>query len=259
MTIIHTPRVIASVAKGLWKRRQLLKETTSSTAAETTTSSSSSSTVILEGIGIPHQYTARVGLLDVDYLGHMNNAAFLSHAEYARWEMTATNGLLPAMYRTNTHFMLSSASVRYRAEVRPLFHSFQVQSIISGMDESSIWMYQTFRYMDNDDDKNNKEGGVGSGSGDRIRAQVLIKGVTVKNRKVVDPRKFLVEHVGIPNEAVQSLSRSNSADATTGTTCMQDMMDHFESLEHSYRHAAGLDDEKVKQQQSSPSKNERAI
>jgi acyl-CoA thioesterase FadM len=82
-----------------------------------------------------------VGVFDVDYLGHMNNAAFLSHAEYARWEMTAANGLVQAMYKTNTHYMVSSVSCRYRAEVRPLFRKFEVQSMVGGMDEKNIWMY----------------------------------------------------------------------------------------------------------------------
>jgi acyl-CoA thioesterase FadM len=121
MTFIHTPRVIASLVRGLRQR--------------------SSSNI--DGIvpGKPHKYHARVGVFDVDYLGHMNNAAFLSHAEYARWEMTAANGLVQAMYKTNTHFMVSSASCRYRAEVRPLFRKFEVQSMVGGMDEKNIWMY----------------------------------------------------------------------------------------------------------------------
>jgi acyl-CoA thioesterase FadM len=71
----------------------------------------------------------------------MNNAAFLSHAEYARWEMTTANGLLTSMYKTKTNYMVSSVSCRYRAELRPLFRKFEVQSMVSGMDEKHIWMY----------------------------------------------------------------------------------------------------------------------
>ena len=120
MAIIHTPRVLASLAKGLRKQASS------------------------KNVGIvanhPHIYHARVGLFDVDYLGHMNNAAFLSHAEYARWEMTAANGILPAMYNTSTDYMVSSASVRYRAQIRPLFRKFEVQSQVAGVDEKHIWM-----------------------------------------------------------------------------------------------------------------------
>ena len=119
MTIIHSPRVIASIVRGL--REQ-----------------SSSNNV---GIVSHHKYNARVGLFDVDYLGHLNNAAFLNHAEYARWQMTASNKILPVMYKTKTNFMVSSASCRYRAQVRPLFRKFQVQSIIAGLDDKNFWMY----------------------------------------------------------------------------------------------------------------------
>jgi hypothetical protein len=252
MTIIHTPRVISSLLRGL--RQQ---------------SSSKNA-----GIGNPHKYHARVGVFDVDYLGHMNNAAFLSHAEYARWEMTAANSMLQAMYKTNTHFMVSSASCRYRAEVRPLFRSFEVQSIIGGLDDKNLWLcvlfyfkvccfgdgylflhlyiifliflmsllfcfdaplilnqslnnssvsYQTFRYP--------KEGN------DRVRAQVVIKGVAVRDRKVIDPRVFLKEQVGVEPELVDALSRP-SANAS-----MEDLIAQFEDLESSYRNAAALDDD----------------
>jgi hypothetical protein len=121
MTIVHTPRVIASVVRGLRQRSQ-------------------------EHIGgltpsNPHKYQSRVGLFDIDYLGHLNNAAFLTHAEYARWEMTAANGLLQAMYNSDTHFMVTSASCRYRAQVRPLFKKFEVHSAVGGIDDKSLWMY----------------------------------------------------------------------------------------------------------------------
>lgn len=121
MGVIHTPRVIASVARGLWKK--------------------SASDHKLIDISKPQKYVARAGLFDVDYLGHMNNAVYFNHAEYARWEMTAVNGMLSAMFRSNSHFVLTSTTCRYRAEVRPLFRQFEVQSNVGGMDAKSIWMY----------------------------------------------------------------------------------------------------------------------
>jgi hypothetical protein len=54
MGVVHTPRTLISIAKGLWKSRQ---DPNARNAA----------------IGIPHIYTARLGVFDVDYLGHMNN------------------------------------------------------------------------------------------------------------------------------------------------------------------------------------------
>lgn len=206
MTLIHTPRVIASLVKGL--RQQ------------------SSSKNVGISAGNPHKYSARIGLFDIDYLGHMNNAAFLSHAEYARWEMTAANGLLTSMYKTNTNYMVSSVSCRYRAQLRPLLRKFQVQSMVSGMDDKHIWIYQTFRIPE--------EGN------DRVRAQVLVKGVTVRGTgTVIDPREFLINDVGYDPELVDSLSRP-SAD-----TSMEDLISHFEELDASYRKAAALDDERL--------------
>lgn len=121
MGIIHTPRVLATIAKGMMKKPN---------------------SPIRSRIGViePHKYFARAGLFDVDYLGHLNNAAFLNHAEYARWEMSAVNGWLEAMMKNNAHYFLTSASCRYRAEIRPIFRKFEIQSIVAGMDEKNLWL-----------------------------------------------------------------------------------------------------------------------
>lgn len=119
--IIHSPRVIVSIAKGLRSR-------------------SPDSKFVGFLPGNPHIYTARAGLFDVDYLGHMNNASSLTHAEYARWEMTAANGALEAMYKTNTHFMVASSAIRFRRQVRPIFRKFEVQSVLGGIDNRHFWM-----------------------------------------------------------------------------------------------------------------------
>jgi hypothetical protein len=86
--------------------------------------------------------------------------------------------------------------------------------------------YQTFRLPED--------------GNDRIRAQVLVKGVTVRGRKVVDPRPFLIEEVGIDPELVDSLSRP-SVDSS-----MEDLISQFEELDTSYREAASLDDQRLK-------------
>lgn len=125
MGIVHTPRVIATIAKGMMRQSK---------------SSSKESTTRL-GVVDPYKYYARAGLFDVDYLGHLNNAAYFSHAEYARWEMSAVNGWLPAMMKNNAHYYLTSASCRYRAEIRPLFRKFEIQTVVAGMDDKNLWMY----------------------------------------------------------------------------------------------------------------------
>lgn len=57
MGLIHTPRTIVSICKGLLKRRREPLETGA----------------VGIGEGNRHVYQARLGLFDVDYLGHMNN------------------------------------------------------------------------------------------------------------------------------------------------------------------------------------------
>ena len=68
MGIVHIPRTAASIAKGYIKRRM---------------SPLSDKEKNLVGVGFkqpPHVYTSRAGLFDVDLMGHMNNASYLTHA-----------------------------------------------------------------------------------------------------------------------------------------------------------------------------------
>ena len=123
MGLVHTPRVISSVLKGVYRH------------------SSPGPKTIGFGPQNIHSYYSRLGLFDVDYLGHMNNAAFLNHAEYARWELTATSGMLQHMYKTNTHYFVAANAIRYRRELRPLFRRFEVQTHVAGLDDRNIWMY----------------------------------------------------------------------------------------------------------------------
>lgn len=151
MAIIHTPRVIWSLLNGLRKHRardvnnKAVLSAAQVAAGVDGTTTATTTKEAKTGLGLrvddPHRYYARVGIFDVDYLGHMNNAAFLSHAEYARWDMTAENGLLQSMYRTDTHFMVASSYCRYRAEMRPIFQQFQVETYVAGLDDRNLWMY----------------------------------------------------------------------------------------------------------------------
>jgi hypothetical protein len=62
MGLIHTPRTIASICRGLWNRRR----------------APPSASKLIVGVGENHHiYRARLGLFDVDYLGHMNNGKYL--------------------------------------------------------------------------------------------------------------------------------------------------------------------------------------
>lgn len=203
MGLVHTPRVLLTLAKSM---RQPSNK--------------------LIGITEPHIYHGRAGLFDVDYLGHLNNAAYLNHAEYARWSMSAVNGWLQAGLQHGSQFVLTSASCRYRAEIRPIFRKFQIETIVTGMDDKHMWIYHSFRHAAEGDD--------------RVRAQILVKGMIIENRKSIDPREYLEKKVGVTDLSVlESMHRPNS-DAP-----LEEMMVAFEALDGAQRKHAALQDTKV--------------
>jgi hypothetical protein len=74
MGLIHTPRTIYSIANGLTKRYWFYR---SSNGAKAPSSAFlRDPTTVAIGENNHHIYQARLGLLDVDYLGHMNNGMF---------------------------------------------------------------------------------------------------------------------------------------------------------------------------------------
>lgn len=209
--LIHTPRTIHAIGKGLMRSRKDPKTAQG-----------------VAGIGHKNPFVSfnRAGIFDCDYLLHMNNAAYLSHAEYARWELCAYNGLMNSMYNDNVHFMVGGTAVRFRREIRPVFRAFEVHSFVARVDERSMWVYHTFRYA---------PGGKDPG---RIRAQVLCQGLTVQNRKVIDPRVYLKENVGIDADIVDSISTTESDNST-----MDELFNTYAALEDQFKDASQQDDE----------------
>jgi acyl-CoA thioesterase FadM len=206
MGLIHTPRVLFSLVKGLVKRQ---------TSPERNV-----------GLTDAHIYTARAGLFDVDYLGHLNNAAYLSHAELARWEMTSHNGLLAAMMKNNIAFLVAGSAVRYRREIRPIFCRFQIETTVAGLDDNNnIWIMQNFRYP--------------TPGQDRILAQVLIRGMAVQGRTVINPRHLFVDLCEMDETVVDKLIMPNVSDEA-----IQSLLEKYADLEDQFREVAALDDEK---------------
>lgn len=207
MGLVHTPRVLFSLVKGLVKRRMYPEPNV--------------------GLGdVPHIYSARAGLFDVDYLGHLNNAAYLNHAELARWEMTAYNGLLTAMMKNNVAFMVAGSVVRYRREIRPIFCRFQIETTVAGLDDTNnIWIMQNFRYP--------------AKGQDRVLAQVLIRGIAVQDRKVIDPRHLFVNLCGMDKNIVDKLIMPN-----VSNEAIEILLEKYADLEDQFRQVAALDDEK---------------
>ena len=181
------------------------------------------------GIG-PHNehiYKARVGLFDIDYVGHMNNAAFLSHAEYARWEMAAESGMLSKMASENIMFFVTANFVRYRREVRPLFRSFQVETSVSAIDDRHMWFSHNFRY--NSDSSDNKD--------NRILTQVMVQAVAVQKGKVLTPRDFLVQECGHDEELIQSILWPDGEKVSD-----VDVLNSYRSLDNAMRGVSAKED-----------------
>jgi acyl-CoA thioesterase FadM len=209
MVLVITPRTIISIGRGIIKRRYDGRR-----GLDTN----------LSGIGRenPYVYNARVGLFDVDYLGHMNNAMYLCHAELARWEWTAYNEMLPKMRKISAHFLVKSCSVRYRQEIRPLFHPFQVDSFIAGLDDAHFWILQNFRDT----------------SRDRAHAQVLVQGVVVKERQILKPQALLKEF-GMNPDLIESVSINHLQDEF-----LQTAIESYSSFIDAMRSDASVDDMK---------------
>jgi hypothetical protein len=74
MGLIHTPRTIYSIANGLSKRHWFYR----SNGKKSSPSDAllRDPTTVAIGENNHHIYQARLGLIDVDYLGHMNNGTF---------------------------------------------------------------------------------------------------------------------------------------------------------------------------------------
>lgn len=210
MGLIHTPRTLARVALGLWKKRSRDHLQRLPTAM---------------GPHDPHIYNARLGFVDIDYLGHLNNAAYLSNAELARWELTATSGMLQSMIQSRTNFIVTASCVRYRQEISPLFRKYQIESYVAGMDERYMFIVHNFRYP---------------GADHRVRAQVVI-GAVAKNRSgVVNPVDFLVNTVGFPSESVEPLIMPSVSDES-----MESVLESFVGLQDAMREASSVDDQRI--------------
>jgi YbgC/YbaW family acyl-CoA thioester hydrolase len=184
-----------------------------------------------------HIYRSRPNVLwDADYLGHMNNAAYLTHAEYARWEWTAENGALGAMYQKGIHFVVTNSAIRFRREIS-LFNKFEIHSFLQAIDDRHLWMQQTFR-----SDNNNKKDSEGKG---RILAQVLVQAVVVQNRKVVPPSTML-DAIGVPGDVAESLlwkddASKDNANRDEAVFFLQ----RFKDLDEAFRKEATADDERL--------------
>lgn len=224
MGIIHIPRTIAASVRGAVKRRL---------------SPLSDQEISLVGISKPHIYSSRAGIFDVDLMGHMNNAAYLQHAELARWEWSAFGGSLSQAVKTKSFFIVTASIIRYRREIVPL-KRFDIETRLVGLDDRNLWVYQTFHHHINKDEKEEQLGGPTRG---KILAQILTQAVIAKTGKgVINPRTWLEDNSMYSSSALDGIMNQNGENMET---IFDEKAKRFTHLEDILKRSAASYDEKV--------------
>lgn len=85
----------------------------------------------------------RVGLLDIDFNMHINNAKYLNYLERARWDQFVQNGIWDAMLKSKLNFVVASLEIGYIRELG-LFKKFDIESRYLGWDEKYFYLEQRF-------------------------------------------------------------------------------------------------------------------
>jgi len=155
----------------------------------------------------------------------MNNAAYFSHAEFARWEWMSENGTLEGMLKAKAAFLVAGATIRYRRDIRPLFRTFRVESYLAQVDERDLWINHTFHHAEKGDG--------------RARTQVLVRGAVVQGKKgLINPMEFFNEYGGIPMDV---LDRLKVGEGET-TALDHENVAKYKTLDDSMKAAAAEDD-----------------
>ena len=159
--MIHLPRTAYHVGRGLWQARQA--------------AGGIGPPAVALGLTVPHVYSGRVGLLDTDVNGHLNNAAYLVNCEMARWEWVGASGLLQHAVKEKIAFIIASTAVRFRREIK-LGQRYEVSTMLSSWDERSGVIRHEF---------------TAPGRPDDVLSQVLCKCVFKRGRETLAPEAVL--------------------------------------------------------------------
>ncbi len=85
----------------------------------------------------------RVGITDIDFNLHINNARYLIYMERARWDQAIQNNLWTNLVKNKFNFVVASIEVGYIRELN-LFKKFTVESTYLGWDEKYFYLEQRF-------------------------------------------------------------------------------------------------------------------
>lgn len=83
----------------------------------------------------------RVGLTDIDFNMHINNANYLRFMERSRWDHPVQTGTFQTMMENKLNFIVAGIEISYIREIR-LFTRFDVETRYIGWDDKYFYMEQ---------------------------------------------------------------------------------------------------------------------
>jgi len=87
--------------------------------------------------------TFRVGLTDIDYNLHLNNAKYLSFMDLGRFDLTFKCGLAKPLIKNKWKVMAAAVNIIYRKQIAP-FEKFELVTKILCWDEKWFYIEQDF-------------------------------------------------------------------------------------------------------------------
>ena len=148
------------------------------------------------GLATPHVRRTRCGILDLDIFMHMNNAAYFSHCELARWQIIAEVGLIDWVRRNRIVFLVGNTVTRFRKEVPPLT-PFEVHTQILGWDDKALVFEHKFKLN----------------ADSPPLSSTLCRALLKSGKRVVGPEEMF-HAMGMPPELVEARRKEVAGDET---------------------------------------------
>ena len=132
----------------------------------------------------PTRRAFRVGLRDIDFNMHINNARYMVFMERARWDHPVQTATWDKMLGSKLNFIVAGIEMGYIREIR-LFTRFEVETRYVGWDDKYFYMEQRF---------------IANG---KIHAYGLVKAVFLQQGKLASPAAVATQlNIGLPQEAL---------------------------------------------------------
>jgi hypothetical protein len=137
--------------------------------------------------------------------------------------------MLSAMFRKSVNYFVVGTAIRYRKEIRPIFRRFQIDTEVCGLDNRNLFISHKFRLPSIDNHPPS-----------RLMAQMIVQGVAVKGKDVINPIDFLKDDVGMHSNAIDALVITK----IDKSNVVEQLMEQYLALDETFKKAAAEDDEK---------------